>query len=38
MSDVLVLGIVLGIFIGVALDRWVLKASLTPWLLSHGWG
>lgn len=37
MNEVLLVGILIGIFLGVALDRLVLKATLLPWLLSHGW-
>ena len=37
MSEVLVVGIAIGIVLGVLLDRLVLKATIVPWLLSHGW-
>ena len=37
MSEVLIVGIAIGIVIGVLLDRLVLKATIVPWLLSHGW-
>jgi len=37
VNEVLVLGILIGIFLGIAIDRLVLKATLLPWLLSHGW-
>jgi len=32
---VLFIGIAIGIVIGIAIDRFLMKA--TPWLLSHGW-